>query len=298
MYHYQRVRRGEHVHQGAKRSRHDAVRRFWAYVSKTRHCWIWTGGIDAGYGLFWLSGGYVRAHRYAYELCVGPIPDGHDVHHRCQNKLCVNPQHLETLTRSAHVAGHWRAKATTAAVIVTTTCLAATTPALADRSASVRAGWLEHRLALHHEQCLTGLGPRAAWHCKAIAWTRRELRQALAEARTLRTRDWVVATALADRVFPGTRRWLLSCSSGEGGHGGFVWNHQGSGAGGWMQFMRSTYEPYAATARAVVRRRGYLVAPYLWGYDQPLGQALTAAYMRWRGISHWHWVPYVDPLCE
>ncbi len=38
------------------------------------------------------------AHRTAYEIWVGPIPDGHEVDHTCHNKLCINPAHLEAVT--------------------------------------------------------------------------------------------------------------------------------------------------------------------------------------------------------
>lgn len=38
------------------------------------------------------------AHRYAYRLWVGEIPDGMEVHHRCRNPLCVRPDHLEIVT--------------------------------------------------------------------------------------------------------------------------------------------------------------------------------------------------------
>lgn len=56
------------------------------------------------YGRFHLSGSYikrsqvrVRAHRFAYELFVGPIPSGYDIDHVCRNRRCVNPAHLEAV---------------------------------------------------------------------------------------------------------------------------------------------------------------------------------------------------------
>ena len=110
------------------------------------------------------------------------------------------------------------------------------------------------------------------------------------------TGDWVVATALADRVFPGTQAWLLSCSSGEGGHGGWVNNYQGSDAGGWMQFMPGTFSSYQGAALAEVTRRGYSYPAEYVGYYAPLGQALVAAWMRTHGESH-HWDSSIDYHC-
>jgi len=84
--------------------------RFWAKVDKKgptpptfRHrgqCWQWTAGvISTGYGMFHRSKTKgVLAHRYAYELLIGPIPDGLVIDHLCRNRRCVNPAHLEAVT--------------------------------------------------------------------------------------------------------------------------------------------------------------------------------------------------------
>ena len=53
------------------------------------------------------------------------------------------------------------------------------------------------------------------------------------------TNDWQTAVRLVQRVYPGTSGWLLYISHREGGHGGFVMNHQGSGAGGRGAGVRS-----------------------------------------------------------
>ena len=57
-------------------------------------CWEWMGARNAqGYGFIWKDGsGYV--HRAAYELLVGPIPEGLIVCHHCDNPSCWNPEHL------------------------------------------------------------------------------------------------------------------------------------------------------------------------------------------------------------
>ena len=73
--------------------------RFWAKVNKTKNCWLWTGHLTwDGYGGFWLGKTEVRAHRYAYELLVGPIPEGLTLDHLCRNRPCVHPLHLEPVT--------------------------------------------------------------------------------------------------------------------------------------------------------------------------------------------------------
>jgi hypothetical protein len=70
--------------------------RFWSKVDKTETCWLWTASIDGdGYGWFRLYGRLERSHRIAYELLIGPIPDGLQLDHLCRNRGCVNPDHLE-----------------------------------------------------------------------------------------------------------------------------------------------------------------------------------------------------------
>lgn len=70
-------------------------------------CWEWSGQRDsAGYGRCKPGGGDARsvmAHRVFYTHHVGAIPEGLDIHHRCGNKGCVNPEHLEPLTRAENV---------------------------------------------------------------------------------------------------------------------------------------------------------------------------------------------------
>lgn len=76
--------------------------RFWSYVNRTNSCWLWTGTRGKSslrYGQF----GYrieprkqrtTSAHRFAWTLANGPIPPGAHVLHRCDNPICVNPDHL------------------------------------------------------------------------------------------------------------------------------------------------------------------------------------------------------------
>ena len=79
--------------------------RFWSKVKKTQDCWIWTASrTDRGYGSFGLDGKVRRAHRVAYELAVGPIPDGMSILHACDNPPCVNPAHLRVGTQVQNMA--------------------------------------------------------------------------------------------------------------------------------------------------------------------------------------------------
>ena len=77
-----------------------AEARFWGKVEKSQGCWLWRGGQGrGGYGRAHIGGTEYRpAHRVAYELVVGPIPDSFDLDHLCRVRLCVNPSHLEPVT--------------------------------------------------------------------------------------------------------------------------------------------------------------------------------------------------------
>lgn len=71
------------------------MERFWSKVEKTPGCWLWTAYRDGwGYGQFWVPPRQRKAHQVAYELAVGPVPDGLFVLHRCDNPSCVRPDHL------------------------------------------------------------------------------------------------------------------------------------------------------------------------------------------------------------
>ncbi len=91
------------------------ITRFWERVNlgiNPGDCWLWLGGKTYnGYGLFgrgrseggkgiWRT---QRAHRISYELTMGEIPDGLTLDHLCRNRLCVNPAHLEPVTRGENV---------------------------------------------------------------------------------------------------------------------------------------------------------------------------------------------------
>jgi hypothetical protein len=92
--------------------------RFWMKVQKGPGCWIWTGAISStGYGSFGepIQSVGRLAHRIAYALTVGPIPEGKDLDHTCHNRACVNPSHLRPVSRkqnSEHLTGPTRTSTT------------------------------------------------------------------------------------------------------------------------------------------------------------------------------------------
>ena len=74
--------------------------RFWSKVDATGDCWIWIRAQGSkGYGSVGIgSGRTALAHRVAWELLIGQIPDEMTIDHRCFNTICVNPDHLEVVT--------------------------------------------------------------------------------------------------------------------------------------------------------------------------------------------------------
>jgi len=90
--------------------------RFWRYVDKAGplpprrpdlgSCWLWTAGRDAkGYGSFDSNGLLPEraAHRVAWMLLRGPVPEGLQLDHLCLNEQCVRPDHLEPVTNAENM---------------------------------------------------------------------------------------------------------------------------------------------------------------------------------------------------
>lgn len=82
--------------------------RFWAKVAlpDADGCMRWLAAKQPnGYGSFGAGGNRgVRAHRFAYTLAFGPIPDGLEIDHLCKVRDCAAPEHLEAVTRAVNVA--------------------------------------------------------------------------------------------------------------------------------------------------------------------------------------------------
>lgn len=103
--HYTRKVRGKNMDAPIRRAGSDPER-FWEKVQKTDSCWLWTGAkSSAGYGTFNLGDnrGYDYAHRVAYRLLAGPIPDGLVIDHLCRVRHCCNPDHLEPVDPAENV---------------------------------------------------------------------------------------------------------------------------------------------------------------------------------------------------
>lgn len=77
----------------------------------TDKCVIWPGAVREGYGVKKIGNTTINAHRYVYEKATGKkIPKGYAIDHKCRNRLCVNPKHLEVVTHSENMTRSWAAR--------------------------------------------------------------------------------------------------------------------------------------------------------------------------------------------
>lgn len=77
-------------------------------VGRRGDCWWWEGSVDKnGYGWFWAEGATVTAHRFSYELANGPISEGLQILHSCDQPTCVNPDHLLAGSHKQNVEERW-----------------------------------------------------------------------------------------------------------------------------------------------------------------------------------------------
>lgn len=81
-------------------------------IDSNTACWEWQLTTNTeGYGNCWYEGRLQPAHRVAYKLLIGEIPEwADDLHHKCENRRCVNPGHLEPITTQKHMQIGGRAK--------------------------------------------------------------------------------------------------------------------------------------------------------------------------------------------
>ncbi|MGH3536358.1 MAG: HNH endonuclease signature motif containing protein [Pseudonocardiaceae bacterium] len=72
-------------------------------ISEVTGCWEWTASLRNGYAAYGERHVNLYGHRVAYEWLVGPIPEGLDLDHLCRNRPCVNPEHLEPVSRRVNL---------------------------------------------------------------------------------------------------------------------------------------------------------------------------------------------------
>lgn len=89
---------------------------FQTRIQNAEGCWSWTGHLNpTGYGVASMAGGKTAlAHRTVYEMVKGEIPGDLTVDHLCRNKSCVNPSHMEIVTRGENTRRAMAAKTTCA----------------------------------------------------------------------------------------------------------------------------------------------------------------------------------------
>lgn len=76
-------------------------------------CIVWIAGkTNKGYGLGNKDGIKTTAHRLSYLINVGEVPNGMEIDHLCKNTLCINPKHLEAVTRKVNIGRGSKAQQT------------------------------------------------------------------------------------------------------------------------------------------------------------------------------------------
>lgn len=98
----------KNAERGKQRAQYlDAILRFSDKytINEQTGCWEWHGSInDDGYGHVRDGQKIIRAHQYSYLLFFGEIPEDCELDHLCNNRICVNPKHLEAVSHTENVA--------------------------------------------------------------------------------------------------------------------------------------------------------------------------------------------------
>lgn len=135
---------------------------------------------------------------------------------------------------------------------------------------------IKHQKTSHRTIASCKYGTWVAKLWRKRAWELRDLSRSYERANS----DFNRASIIANQIFPtiSTER-LWNRADAEGGHGLWVWNRYGSGAGGWFQFMEGTYYGRSYEAFSVAHAKGFPVPSRYNSFYSMLGQNITAAYM-------------------
>ena len=78
---------------------------YYTAKEKGKACHLWTGYVsEQGYGIVRWKDKTLRAHRAAYEVANGPIPEASVIHHTCSTRNCINAKHLQAVTHAENTA--------------------------------------------------------------------------------------------------------------------------------------------------------------------------------------------------